>query len=112
MELAYKVVADVTKYPEFLPGCDAVAVEQKTDDELDARVTVRASGLVHSFVTTNRCEATTITMALKEGPTPVAGRAQTWYLDLEKPEDQRELLVYAEEVRPRDLWTSHPLSGA
>lgn len=68
VELAYKVVADVTKYPEFLPGCDAVTVEHKTDDELDARVTVRASGLVHSFVTTNRCEATTITMALKEGP--------------------------------------------
>ena len=51
------------------------------------------------------------TMTLKEGPTPVAGRAQTWYLDLEKPEDQRELLVYAEEVRPRDLWTSQPLRG-
>lgn len=68
VELAYKVVADVTRYPEFLPGCDAVEVKKQTETGIEARVDVSGAGLSQSFVTKNTYNASIITMALKEGP--------------------------------------------
>ena len=68
VELAYKVVADVTRYPEFLPGCDSVEVKKQSDNGLEARVKVSGMGISQSFVTKNTHEASTISMKLKEGP--------------------------------------------
>ena len=68
VELAYKVVADVTRYPEFLPGCDSVEVKKQSDSGLEARVKVSGMGISQSFVTKNTHEASTISMKLKEGP--------------------------------------------
>ena len=42
----------------------------------------------------------------RPAPLPVAGRAQTWYLDLDQRQDRRLLKTYAEEHAPDDLWTS------
>ena len=42
----------------------------------------------------------------KPGPEPVLGRAQTWYLDLDKDDDKDALMAYAAETQPDDLWTS------
>ena len=42
----------------------------------------------------------------KAGPDPVAGRAQTWYLDLTQKEDRRLVTRNAAKHRPEDLWTS------
>ena len=46
------------------------------------------------------------TTQLRSGPVPVAGRALTWFLNLDKREDKRFLKEYAEEYKPNDLWTS------
>ena len=68
VELAYKVVADVARYPEFLPGCDSVEVRQQNESGLEARVKVSGMGITQSFVTKNIHEASSISMKLKEGP--------------------------------------------
>ena len=68
VELAYKVVADITRYPEFLPGCEAVEVKKQSENGVEARVTVTGAGISQSFVTKNTYEASMITMKLKEGP--------------------------------------------
>jgi ribosome-associated toxin RatA of RatAB toxin-antitoxin module len=71
---AYQVVADVSAYPEFLPGCDAVEVlqEQLLDEgvsEVTAKVIASARGLRQEFVTVNTCQPfERIEMNLKEGP--------------------------------------------
>ena len=67
-EVAYQVVVDVEKYPQFLPGCEAVEIIRRHDSGVDARVTVSGKGLRQSFVTTNRHDPGVISMALKEGP--------------------------------------------
>lgn len=68
IELAYQVVVDVERYPEFVPGCDEVKVLTRRDQGLDARVTVTGAGMTQSFVTRNQHNAGSITMVLTEGP--------------------------------------------
>ena len=71
---AYRVVADIGAYSEFLPGCEAVEIlqEQALGDgvsQVTARVTASARGLRHEFVTVNTCTPDErIEMSLKEGP--------------------------------------------
>lgn len=67
-ELAYRVVADVEKYPDFLPGCKSVKIKKITDRGLVAKVTVSGGGMKESFVTKNTHGAGAIHMALVEGP--------------------------------------------
>ncbi len=67
-EIAYQVVADVTRYPEFLPGCEQVEIKKTRKDGLVAKVTVSGKGLTQSFVTTNTHTPNSILMSLKEGP--------------------------------------------
>lgn len=45
------------------------------------------------------------------GPTPVAGRHQSWYLDLARPTDRKMLLDYASLWCPRDLWSAPPCTA-
>lgn len=66
--LAYQVVVDVDRYPDFLPGCDRVDVLERTDTGLTARVSVSGMGMQQTFVTRNQHSADTITMSLEEGP--------------------------------------------
>lgn len=72
--VAYRVVADVQAYGEFLPGCEAVEVlQERTLDngasEVTARVTASARGLRQEFVTLNHCVPfERIQMHLQEGP--------------------------------------------
>ncbi len=68
LEVAYKVVADVERYPEFLPGCHTVEIRKCEEDVVEAKVTVQGSGMTHAFVTTNTNESKSIKMVLKEGP--------------------------------------------
>lgn len=67
VELAYQVVQAVEAYPDFLPGCDAVEVLNRSDHGLQARVSVKGAGLSETFVTSNRHEPTSIFMSLQEG---------------------------------------------
>ena len=65
----FAMVADVERYPEFLPWCDAVDVLSRDDAEVTARVWVGARGMRQSFVTRNRLhEPERIELSLVEGP--------------------------------------------
>ena len=74
---AFAVVADVERYAEFLPGCEAVEVLSKTpadaamaaEQTVEARVTARTPGGRVEFVTRNRQQAPqTIALTLVSGP--------------------------------------------
>ena len=64
VQVAYGVVADVSQYPEFLPGCAAVTIRETQAHGLVAAVTVRAKGFEESFVTRNTHGSDTIEMAI------------------------------------------------
>ena len=68
---AYRVVADVAAYPEFLPGCKAVTIVEPMNhaQELIASVHVQGKGLSETFVTKNsHVPDERVVMALREGP--------------------------------------------
>ncbi len=71
--VAFGVVNDVERYPQFLPGCNNVellAVVGEGDSKgVKARVTAGAKGMAYSFVTTNTFVVNKrIEMTLDEGP--------------------------------------------
>lgn len=47
------LVQDVERYPEFLPGCTAAAIEQREDQKVLARLGFRIKGVSDSFATEN-----------------------------------------------------------
>lgn len=71
---AYQVVAEVERYPEFLPACKGVSVLERRVDEHDvewveAQVTVGAAGAEYEFVTQNQGRKNQhIEVHLKRGP--------------------------------------------
>ena len=67
--VAYAVVVDVMRYPEFVPGCKAVEVLETSDNGLVAKVAVAGRGLHETFVTSNRHMLhESVVMSLREGP--------------------------------------------
>jgi ribosome-associated toxin RatA of RatAB toxin-antitoxin module len=52
-EEMYKLVTDVTKYPEFLPWCDKARVIEQDAGGMTAEVGLAFSGFHHSFTTRN-----------------------------------------------------------
>lgn len=68
-QVAYGVVIDVSQYPQFLPGCEAVEVIQTTPSGLVAEVAVAGKGLRERFVTANVHDPyESVTMSLQQGP--------------------------------------------
>ena len=66
---AYKIVSDVERYPEFLPGCERVTILEPVHEQILIRVDVSWSGFSDSFVTKNRSIINeTIQMDLSAGP--------------------------------------------
>ena len=71
---AYDVVSDIQRYPEFLPGCDAVTVLSRHQDEdqvdwVEAKVTAAKAGAKYGFVTLNKGVLNQrIEVSLKSGP--------------------------------------------
>ena len=65
----YGLVADVERYPEFLPWCTEARILAGDDREVTVRLGL-ASGIARaSFTTRNRLEpASAITMSLVDGP--------------------------------------------
>jgi len=67
--VAYAVVIDVLRYPEFLPGCEAVEVLETTVSGLVAKVAVAGHGLHETFVTANSHQPhESVLMSLQQGP--------------------------------------------
>jgi len=65
----YKLVNDVTAYPDFLPWCSEAELISRTDDELCGRIEVSRAGIHQRFSTCNRLvENERIEIHLSEGP--------------------------------------------
>lgn len=65
----FDLVADVPRYPEFLPWCDRSEVLSSSDREVIARVGVAYHGIRKSFTTRNSMSAAQrIGIALVDGP--------------------------------------------
>jgi ribosome-associated toxin RatA of RatAB toxin-antitoxin module len=65
----FALINDIDSYPQFVPGCQAASVLERTRDMLRARLTVGSGALRTSFVTRNQLVADrSIRMDLEEGP--------------------------------------------
>jgi ribosome-associated toxin RatA of RatAB toxin-antitoxin module len=68
-ETVFGVIADVRRYPEFVPACRAARVEAASDTEVVATLEIRQGPLDAAFTTRNRLEPhTRIAMSLVDGP--------------------------------------------
>lgn len=66
-EQMFSLVNDVTKYPEFLPWCEACEVMDKNDDSMVASVTVSKAGFHRMFKTHNEFKKNqAITVSIKD----------------------------------------------
>jgi ribosome-associated toxin RatA of RatAB toxin-antitoxin module len=65
----YRLVNDIERYPEFVPGCDSATVLERSPHEIVVRVGVRRGSLSTTFTTRNRLvEGQAIHMQLVDGP--------------------------------------------
>ncbi len=52
-EQMFDLVADVSKYPEFLPWCGGSEVHKQDENGMEASVTISIAGIKQSFTTAN-----------------------------------------------------------
>lgn len=65
----FDVVADIARYPEFLPGCVGAEILETTEDGVVARLDLSKAGIKQSFVTRNvNVSPHTIYLTLEDGP--------------------------------------------
>lgn len=65
----FDLVADVARYPEFMPWCGGAAVHQRDEQGMQASVTISIAGLRQTFTTRNvHDEPNRITISLVDGP--------------------------------------------
>lgn len=65
----FDLVADVEKYPEFLPWCGGAAVHSRDDDGMQASITISIAGLRQTFTTRNTHDyPRNIRVELVDGP--------------------------------------------
>ncbi len=68
-EQMFGLVNDVAKYPEFLPGCQAVFIHSCDEQHMQAELSIRKSVFQHRFTTRNTLHAPSrIDMQLVDGP--------------------------------------------
>ena len=64
-----ELVADIERYPEFLPWCEAACIVSRTDDEVIARLTIGLGTLRTTFTTSNKLAGPQVMiMSLVDGP--------------------------------------------
>jgi ribosome-associated toxin RatA of RatAB toxin-antitoxin module len=65
----FALINDIDRYPEFVPGCMAARVLERTTEALSARLTVGSGALQATFTTRNHLlQDQQIRMSLLEGP--------------------------------------------
>lgn len=62
------MVADIERYPEFLPGCEKVVILSDDADLITAQVDVSGAGRTVTFVTQNKLTQGQIEVSLRDGP--------------------------------------------
>lgn len=65
----FDLVADVGKYPEFLPWCGGSEVQSRDENGMQASVTISFAGIRQTFITRNTHDyPREIVIALVDGP--------------------------------------------
>jgi ribosome-associated toxin RatA of RatAB toxin-antitoxin module len=65
----FELINDVARYPEFVPGCAAAQVLERSAGSLRAQLTVGNGALKTSFITRNTLEPfSAVRMDLEQGP--------------------------------------------
>ena len=65
----FDLVADIARYPEFLPGCSGAEIIEQEDNVVVARLELSKAGVTQSFVTRNTNEPNaSIRLTLEDGP--------------------------------------------
>ncbi len=65
----FDLINDIEAYPEFMTGCLAAKLIEKTDDFVEAELTLGKSGFQQSFTTRNELQAPELmVMRFVEGP--------------------------------------------
>jgi ribosome-associated toxin RatA of RatAB toxin-antitoxin module len=65
----YALIADIERYPEFVPGCSYARIEQSGEREVVATLGVRRGGLETRFTTRNTLDPDrAVVMRLERGP--------------------------------------------
>ncbi len=65
----FRLVADVERYPEFMPGCQKTELLGKGEDWMEARLTLGKGKISQTFATRNKLAAPAIMeLDLLEGP--------------------------------------------
>ncbi|UJF25061.1 type II toxin-antitoxin system RatA family toxin [Suttonella sp. R2A3] len=65
----FDLIADVDKYPEFLPWCSAAKLEKYDDEEIIGTLTAQKGGFSKTFTTRNRYHYPDwMSIELVEGP--------------------------------------------
>jgi len=68
-EQMFDLVNDVSRYPEFLQGCEATRVIAQDDSFIEAELTLAKAGFQQSFITRNTLiRPTEMQMSLVDGP--------------------------------------------
>jgi len=68
-ERMFDLVADVARYPEFMPWCGGATVLEQTDSSMRASITISLAGLKQSFTTQNTHDyPRSIHLSLVDGP--------------------------------------------
>ena len=52
-EQVFDLVADIERYPEFLPGCVDASILERQENTVTARLTLSRAGISQSFTTCN-----------------------------------------------------------
>jgi ribosome-associated toxin RatA of RatAB toxin-antitoxin module len=65
----YRLVDDIERYPEFIPGCTSAEVLERSEQQVVARLAVQRGPLRTQFTTRNRLDpGRSVQMQLVEGP--------------------------------------------
>lgn len=65
----FDLVADVEKYPQFMPWCGGASVSHRDDHGMQASVTISFAGIKQTFTTRNKHQyPTCIELELVDGP--------------------------------------------
>lgn len=68
-EQMFNLVNDVESYPAFLPGCKATQVISRTEEALEASLTISKAGIDQTFTTRNELQFPhRMEMSLVDGP--------------------------------------------
>lgn len=68
-EAVFALVADIERYPEFLPGCVEASILESQENTVTARLTLSRAGISQSFTTRNTLVvAESMELVLVDGP--------------------------------------------